>query len=147
MCIGLVRLMMSISDASVVDLPEPVGPVTRTRPRRRSVNSRMESGSPRLEKTGISCGMGRRATVTVPRWRATLTRNRPTPGMVWEVSSSCSASKRSRCEAGRIPKIMSRMSSLVSGGQPSMGRMAPWSRIVPGMAAVRWTSEAPTATA
>ncbi len=28
-----VRLISSISDASVVDLPEPVGPVTRTRPR------------------------------------------------------------------------------------------------------------------
>ena len=34
MWIGLVELMMSMSAASVVDLPEPVGPVTSTRPRR-----------------------------------------------------------------------------------------------------------------
>ena len=54
MCSGLVRLMMSISDARVVDLPEPVGPVTSTRPRRRSVNALTESGMPRESNSGIS---------------------------------------------------------------------------------------------
>ena len=46
MCSGLVRLMMSTSDAKVVDFPEPVGPVTRTRPWRISVKDRMDSGMP-----------------------------------------------------------------------------------------------------
>ena len=36
MCKGLVWLMMLIRDASVVVLPAPVGPVTRTSPRRSS---------------------------------------------------------------------------------------------------------------
>jgi hypothetical protein len=34
--LGALRLISSISAASVVDLPEPVGPVTSTRPRGRS---------------------------------------------------------------------------------------------------------------
>ena len=42
-----VRLISSISEASVVDLPEPVGPVTRTRPRGFVVNSWRRDG--RLE--------------------------------------------------------------------------------------------------
>ena len=42
---------------------------------------------------------------------------------------------------------MSRIVSLSRAGQPSIGRIAPWSRIVPGMGAVRWRSEAPTDTA
>ena len=47
---GLVALMMSTSDASVVDLPEPVGPVTSTRPRGRSANCCTDAGKPeRLE--------------------------------------------------------------------------------------------------
>ena len=36
MCSSRVWLITSISDASVVDLPEPVGPVTSTSPRGRS---------------------------------------------------------------------------------------------------------------
>ncbi len=93
---GFVRLMMSTSDAKVVDFPDPVGPVTSTNPRRRSVNDLMASGRPSVSNSGISCGIGRRAAATVPRWSETLTRNRPTPAMEWEVSSSCSASNLSR---------------------------------------------------
>ena len=59
--------MMSTSEAREVDLPEPVGPVTRTRPRRRSVKARTDSGRPRLWNSGISWGIGRRATAMVPR--------------------------------------------------------------------------------
>ena len=126
-CSGLVRLMMSMSDANVVDFPEPVGPVTSTRPRRRSVNAFTASGIPRESNSGISWGMGRRAAAMVPRCSDTLTRNRPTPLIECDVSSSRSSSKRSRCEAGRIPNTMSRICSLPRTGQPSIGRMAPCS--------------------
>ena len=45
------RLMMSSSAASVVDLPDPVGPVTSTRPRGRSANVAMIAGMCRAART------------------------------------------------------------------------------------------------
>ena len=106
------------------------------------------SGSPRVWNSGISWGIGRRATAIGAALRGhTFTRNRPTPAMVCEVSSSCSASNRSRWICGRIPKIMSRSVVLSSGATSSIGRSAPCSRTVGGMLAVRWRSEAPMLTA
>ena len=147
MCSGLFRLMMSTSDAKVVDFPDPVGPVTRTSPCRMSVNDRIDSGIPRTSKGGISWGMARSAAATVPRCWNTLRRNRPTSTIECEVSSSFSASKRSRIVWGRIPKTMSRIISLLRTGQPSMGRMAPCRRMQAGRPVVTWRSEAPTLTA
>ena len=46
--------MMLTSDASVVDLPDPVGPVTSTSPRRSSARVGMISGRPRVSNGGIS---------------------------------------------------------------------------------------------
>ncbi|SMG64147.1 hypothetical protein BMETH_2193_0 [methanotrophic bacterial endosymbiont of Bathymodiolus sp.] len=43
--------------ARVVDLPEPVGPVTNTRPRDFSVNSVKNLGASRSSKDNISEGM------------------------------------------------------------------------------------------
>ena len=146
MCSGLVRLMMSISEASEVDFPDPVGPVTSTRPRRRSVNAFTDSGSPRSSNCGMSWGIGRSATATVPRCSATFTRNRPTPATECEVSSSWSASNRSRLLAGSTPKIISCRVSPSSGSMSSMGRRAPWSRTVGARLAERWRSDAPTLT-
>ena len=45
---GLVRLTSSTIEASVVDLPEPVGPVTRTRPRGFIASSRSDGRQPEL---------------------------------------------------------------------------------------------------
>ena len=47
MCSARVSLMWSIIAASVVDLPEPVVPVSRTIPRRSSASARITGGSPR----------------------------------------------------------------------------------------------------
>ncbi len=47
---GLVSLMTVSMLASVVVLPEPVGPVTRTRPRGRSSRSRTEGGMPMVSR-------------------------------------------------------------------------------------------------
>ena len=67
--------------ASVVLFPEPVGPVTRTKPRGLSANSRSTWGTFSESSEGISCGTSRNAALTEPRWKKQLTRNRATPGI------------------------------------------------------------------
>ena len=74
-------LIRSTIDASEVDLPEPVGPVTRTKPRGLRVNSSSTAGSPSSSRLLISCGMRRKAALIAPRWKKQLTRNRATPGI------------------------------------------------------------------
>ena len=80
MCSSRSSLMMSIIDASVVDLPEPVGPVTRTNPRGFWVKSRSTAGRLSCSRAGISCGMRLNAALIAPRWKKQLTRKRATPG-------------------------------------------------------------------
>ena len=63
-----VRLISSISDASVVDLPEPVGPVTSTSPRGFVVNSCREDGSFSSSSDLMSVGMVRNAAARLSRW-------------------------------------------------------------------------------
>ena len=71
------ELILSIIAASVVDFPDPVGPVTSTRPRGRSRRiSRSVGGRPSSWKDRISNGIVRIAIATVPRWRNTLPRKR-----------------------------------------------------------------------
>ncbi len=73
-------LIMSTIEARVVDLPEPVGPVTRTKPRGLRVKSESTAGSPSDSRLSISFGIRRKAALTEPRWKKTLTRKRATPG-------------------------------------------------------------------
>ena len=102
MCTAFSRFTMSMSEASVVLLPEPVGPVTSTRPRGSSANARTVSGTPRLSNGTISYGMARMTAPTLSRWRKTLTRKRLWPGSEYEQSSSSSFSNFSRCFCVRI---------------------------------------------
>ena len=51
----VVLLMWSTMDARVVDLPLPVGPVTKTSPLGISESSLTTSGRPSWENVGISC--------------------------------------------------------------------------------------------
>ena len=74
-------LIMSTIEASVVDLPEPVGPVTRTKPRGLRVNSAAPARQPELLEAPISFGIRRKAALIEPRWKKTLTRKRATPGI------------------------------------------------------------------
>ena len=69
MCSLRVSLIRSIIAASVVDLPEPVGPVTSTKPRGFLVKSVSTFGSPRLSSAGISCGIRRKAAPSDARWK------------------------------------------------------------------------------
>ena len=85
--------------ASVVDLPEPVGPVTSTRPFMRFVKSVAIFGSPSFSSARISNGICRITIDTTPRCRNTLPRNRDSPLIPNEKSSSFVDSKRLRCSS------------------------------------------------
>ena len=68
MCSSRVRLIASTMEASEVDLPEPVGPVTRTKPRGLLVNSWTAAGSPSSSIDWIVLGMSRKAAPSAPPW-------------------------------------------------------------------------------
>ena len=76
MCSCRSRLILSIMAASVVDLPLPVGPVTRIRPRGLSHSFSTTGGRPSASKLLISNGMRRKTAPTAPRWVKMLARNR-----------------------------------------------------------------------
>ena len=59
-------LISSITVARVVDLPEPVTPVTRTRPSRNFESLERLSGRLRLEKVGIPSISILKATLMAP---------------------------------------------------------------------------------
>jgi len=67
MCLGCEALIRSIMAASVVDLPEPVVPVTRMIPRSSSASSPMTGGSLSSSTVLISWGMARMTSDTDPR--------------------------------------------------------------------------------
>ena len=64
MCSARLRLISSIIAASVVDLPEPVGPVTRTRPRGFSASWCSVDGMPSSSSVLSSSGIMRNAAPT-----------------------------------------------------------------------------------
>ena len=79
MCFCIVRFMWSIIAASVVDLPEPVVPVSRMIPRSSLARSVTASGRPSSSTDLIVKGMARMTTEIEPRWRKALTRKRARP--------------------------------------------------------------------
>ena len=93
---------MSSIAASVVDLPEPVGPVTSTKPRGLRVKSSSTDGSPRSSSFGISDGIVRMTAPTDARWKNAFTRKRALFGTEYERSICQSVSSRLRCSLFRI---------------------------------------------
>ena len=83
-------LRKSIIAANVVDLPEPLAPTMRIRPRRSMIMSFRISGMPSASSCGNSGVMKRSTIATLPRWWNTLTRNRPRPAS--EIAKSISRS-------------------------------------------------------
>ena len=73
--------MWSTIAASVVDLPEPVVPVSRMIPRCSSASVRITGGRPRSSIVRTWNGIARQTIATVPRWRKALTRKRESPGI------------------------------------------------------------------
>ncbi len=69
MCSSRVSLISSIIAASVVDLPDPVGPVMMTKPRGLRVSSCRVRGSPRSSSFLIRMGIRRKAAPRLLRWK------------------------------------------------------------------------------
>ena len=115
---GRARLMRSTSAASVVEVPEPCGPHTSTRPRLWSLHSITSSGRPRSSGDGMPAGTSRSTAPTESRWMNADTRKRPLPGMACEVASSPSARNRSRWRWVSMPSTSRRTSEPLSGGHP-----------------------------
>ena len=63
-------------EARLVVLPEPVGPVTRIRPRGRWIKSSMTAGKPSCSNVRNSLGIRRSTRPMLPRCLNTATRNR-----------------------------------------------------------------------
>ena len=79
MCPAYLLLITFIREASVVDLPLPVGPVTRTSPLFFVVVFITASGIPNDSGVGIWNGNNRSDAAYVPLCLNTLRRKRPTP--------------------------------------------------------------------
>src|SRR4029077_6699555 len=127
MCSSRSLLILSSMAASVVDFPEPVGPVTRTSPRGLSHNSFKTSDNPRASKPLISHGMVRNTAPTAPRWLKTLPRKRAKFFKPKEKSSSRFSSKRCFCASVKTLYARDLVSEAVSGGMSS-GRNLPCTR-------------------
>ena len=70
------RLITSIMEASDVDFPEPVGPVTRINPRGMWINSCMIAGRPISSIVRMRLGISRATMPTEPFCKNRLTRKR-----------------------------------------------------------------------
>src|SRR5579872_6423813 len=124
-------LILSIIDASVVDLPDPVGPVTSTSPRGLSQSLLTTGARPSWLNDLISNGIKRKTAAVAPRWLKTLARKRASPFKPKEKSSSRLSSKRCFCES----VITLYASCLVSAGVicgKSSGTRCPCTRICGG---------------
>ena len=104
-------LMWSTMAATVVVLPDPVGPVMRIRPRGSSARRRIAAGRPRVSKPGMLAGTSRRTRPSVLWWRKTFTRNRlPSPAVRAKSTSPARASWSDR-SGGRIEVTIRSMSA------------------------------------
>src|SRR4051812_13885138 len=128
-------LITSTSEASVVDLPEPVGPVIRIRPWCRRARSRSTCGNPSSSGDGIERGIIRSATAVSPRWVNALPRMRAfsrhekeklyswlaSQASVWSgVSTSASSALVSSAESADAPGTGVKVPSTRSmGGRPT----------------------------
>ncbi len=113
---ALLVFIISINEARVVDLPLPVGPVTRTRPLDKSHNFFISSGRPSCSKPGIVKGTALKAAANVPLCFIMLPRNLATPLTAYEKSSSSWLSSLSFCSEVNIDVIKLFTSSGDKGG-------------------------------
>ena len=81
MCRFRVSLMRSMIAARVVDLPDPVGPVTSTSPRSDLARRRTCSGMPSWSRVMILVGMTRKTAPDPRCWWKRFTRKRASPGI------------------------------------------------------------------
>src|ERR1700749_4638529 len=127
--------------ARVVDLPEPVGQVTSTRPRGSMHRSRKIFGEFRSSSDRMTDGMLRN-TAPAPRfWLNALTRKRASLGISNEKSVSKNSSYALRCLSFMMSYTMLCTSLCDSGGM-LMRFMSPSTRIIGGTPEDRCRSDA-----
>src|SRR5271168_4981473 len=127
--------------ASVVDLPDPVGPVTRTRPRGSMHKSLKALGAFSSSRVRMLDGMLRN-TAPAPRfWLKALTRKRASLGISKEKSVSKNSSYAFLCLSFMMSYTMLCTSLCDSGGM-LMRFMSPSTRIIGGTPEDRCRSDA-----
>ena len=102
--------------AAMVDLPDPVGPVTKTSPRSSRAISARTGGRPSSANDLISVGMTRKTAPSPRRPIKKLTRKRARCGISMLKSRSCFSSKTFCWSPRRIPTIIMCKTSRVSSG-------------------------------
>ena len=122
-------------------MPEPVGPVTRTRPRGRVVSSANTFGVFSSSSESTFDGMVRNAAAAPRCWLNALTRKRARFGTAKLKSHSSVSSYILRWWSLMMSYTMAWTSSCSIGGR-LMRRMSPWTRIIGGRPADRCRSEA-----
>ena len=108
-----VLLMWSIIAASVVDLPDPVVPVTSTRPRSSSAIRSSTGGSSSSRMARMRAGISRSTRPTEPRCWKMLQRKRPSPGTEYAMSISRNCLNFSFCWVDIIENAMAMVSSCI----------------------------------
>ncbi len=149
MCCARVRLTWSMIAASVVVFPEPVAPVTSTRPRCSSARRDTPAGRWSSSKPAIVEGTMRKANEHEPRWRKAFTRKRGRPTSTCAMSSSPVSSnccRRRGASTVTWSRIDSRCVSL-SASKSAIGVRRPSKRKTGGCPSLKWTSLAPASTA
>ena len=134
-----VSLIWSIIAASVVDLPLPVGPVTRIRPRGSSASFVSTGGIDSSASVGMASLSRRSVAAARPCWKKTFTRLRVPSGATSAKSASIRSVRRaSRCASSISPRIRERVSSalICTGGCISR----PSTRNIRGSPSERWMS-------
>src|SRR5690606_21257130 len=127
--------------ASVVDLPDPVGPVTSTRPRGRKARSAKILGALSCSSVRMLDGIVRN-TAPAPRfWLKALTRKRARPWISKEKSHSSVSSYILRWASFMMSYTMS-WTCLWSSASTLMRRTSPCTRIMGGKPADKCKSDA-----
>ncbi len=115
--------------ASVVDLPDPVGPVTTTRPLVRKHRSSTACGSPSFSAGMMSIGIWRMTEPTPLRSSKAFTRKRARPGTSYAKSASRFSSKSALAFSFMIGASRRITSSEESAERSRMKCISPWMRI------------------
>jgi hypothetical protein len=136
----LFSLRCPIIAASVVDLPEPVPPTTKHKPRFVIATSLSCPGRSRSSNDGIFVTIVRMTAPTWPCWTNALTRNRPMPCGAMAKLHSFVASNSFACLSFMIERTISELCAEVSG-RSANGRIVPSILIAGGKSLVMKRSE------
>ena len=125
MCSARVELMRSTIAARVVDLPDPVTPVTSTRPRGISQICSTILGRYSSSRARILVGITRSTSPTLPRCWNTFTRKRPRPATPYAMSISAVSLNFCFCRADIMLNAIVSMSSALMRGWSVSGTRSP----------------------